>query len=294
MLKRSHFQPGLLPYLLVAPQIIITLVFFIWPALQALYESFYIQSAFGLGSTFVGLENFTDLFANPLYIESIWRTFLFSGLVALFAMSLALTFASLADRVIRGALAYRTLLIWPYAIAPVVAGALWIFMFDPTLGIVSYALDTVGVDWNQAVNGTQAMALVIMAAAWKQIAYNFLFFLAGMQAIPPSVYEAASIDGASPMRRFKDITLPLLAPTSFFLLVMNIVYAFFDTFGIIDAMTQGGPANATKILVYKVYQDGFVGLDLGGSAAQSVVLMFIVIALTIVQFRFIEKRVQYA
>ena len=294
MLKRSHFQPSLLPYLLVAPQIVITLVFFIWPAMQALYESFYVQSAFGLGSTFVGLENFIDLFEDPLYIESIWRTFLFSGLVALLAMSLALLFAALADRVIRGAMTYRTLLIWPYAIAPAVAGALWIFMFDPTLGIVSYALDMVGVDWNQAVNGTQAMALVIMAAAWKQIAYNFLFFLAGMQAIPPSVYEAAAIDGASPIRRFFNITLPLLAPTTFFLLVMNVVYAFFDTFGIIDAMTQGGPANATEILVYKVYQDGFVGLDLGGSAAQSVVLMFIVIALTVVQFKFVEKRVQYA
>ena len=294
MLKRSHFQPSLLPYLLVAPQIIITLVFFIWPAMQALYESFYIQNAFGTGSTFVGLENFVELFEDPLYIESIWRTFMFSGAVALLAMSLALTFAALADRVIRGAMTYRTLLIWPYAIAPAVAGALWIFMFDPTLGIVSYGLDMVGVDWNQAVNGTQAMALVIMAAAWKQIAYNFLFFLAGMQAIPPSVYEAAAIDGASPMRRFFNITLPLLAPTTFFLLVMNVVYAFFDTFGIIDAMTQGGPANATEILVYKVYQDGFVGLDLGGSAAQSVVLMFIVIALTVVQFKFVEKRVQYA
>jgi len=294
MLKRSHFQPSLLPYLLVAPQIIITLVFFIWPAMQALYESFYIQSAFGTGSTFVGLENFIELFEDPLYIEAIWRTFMFSGAVALLAMSLALTFAALADRVIRGAMTYRTLLIWPYAIAPAVAGALWIFMFDPTLGIVSYALDMVGVDWNQAVNGTQAMALVIMAAAWKQIAYNFLFFLAGMQAIPPSVYEAAAIDGASPMRRFFNITLPLLAPTTFFLLVMNVVYAFFDTFGIIDAMTQGGPANATEILVYKVYQDGFVGLDLGGSAAQSVVLMFIVIALTVVQFKFVEKKVQYA
>ena len=294
MLKRSHFQPSLLPYLLVAPQIIITLVFFIWPAMQALYESFYIQNAFGTGSTFVGLDNFIELFEDPLYIESIWRTFMFSGAVALLAMSLALTFAALADRVIRGAMTYRTLLIWPYAIAPAVAGALWIFMFDPTLGIVSYGLDMVGVDWNQAVNGTQAMALVIMAAAWKQIAYNFLFFLAGMQAIPPSVYEAAAIDGASPMRRFFNITLPLLAPTTFFLLVMNVVYAFFDTFGIIDAMTQGGPANATEILVYKVYQDGFVGLDLGGSAAQSVVLMFIVIALTVVQFKFVEKRVQYA
>lgn len=294
MLKRSHFKPGLLPYLLVAPQIIITLVFFIWPALRALYESFYIQSAFGLGSTFVGLANFIDLFEDPLYLESVWRTFMFSGAVALLAMGLALTFAALADRVIRGALAYRTLLIWPYAIAPAVAGALWIFMFNPTLGIVSHALDQFGIEWNQAVNGTQAMALVIMAAAWKQIAYNFLFFLAGMQAIPPSVYEAASIDGASPMRRFRDITLPLLAPTSFFLLVMNIVYAFFDTFGIIDAMTQGGPANSTEILVYKVYQDGFVGLDLGSSAAQSVLLMFIVIMLTVVQFRFIEKRVQYA
>jgi len=293
MLKRSHFPTGPLPYLLVAPQIIITLIFFIWPSFEALYESLYIQNAFGTGSVFVGLQNFVDLFEDPRYLSTVGRTFVFSGLVAVLAMGLALIFASLADRVIRGAFAYRTLLIWPYAVAPAVAGALWIFMFDPTLGIVTYVLNMFGINWNQAVNGTQAMALVIMAAAWKQIAYNFLFFLAGMQAIPASVYEAAAIDGASPLRRFANITLPLLAPTTFFLLVMNVVYAFFDTFGIIDAMTQGGPGNSTEILVYKVYQTGFVGLDLGGSAAQSVVLMFIVITLTVFQFKFVEKKVQY-
>ncbi len=293
MLKRVHFPPSILPYLLVAPQVAITLIFFIWPAAEALYQSFLIEDAFGLSTEFVWFENFDALFKDPQYTGAFLRTAFFSGAVAFLSLSLAIVLAGFADRVVRGATVYRTLLIWPYAIAPVLAGALWAFMFNPTLGIISYALEFINVDWNYKVNGRQAMALVIMAAAWKQVAYNFLFYLAAMQSIPKSVIEAAAIDGAGPIRRFWTIIFPLVSPTTFFLLVINAVYAFFDTFGIIDAVTQGGPANATTILVYKVYNDGFVGLDLGGSAAQSVILMALVIAMTVVQFRFIEKKVEY-
>ena len=293
MLKRVHFPPSILPYLLVAPQVAITLVFFIWPASEALYQSFLLEDAFGLSSEFVWFKNFNALFHDPIYLQAFGRTAFFSGAVALLSMSLAVVLAGFADRVVRGATFYRTLLIWPYAIAPVLAGALWAFMFNPTLGILTYSLELLGVDWNYKLNGGQAMGLVIMAAAWKQVAYNFLFYLAAMQSIPKSVIEAAAIDGAGPIKRFWTIVFPLISPTTFFLLVINAVYAFFDTFGIIDAVTQGGPANATTILVYKVYNDGFVGLDLGGSAAQSVILMVLVIAMTVVQFRYIEKKVEY-
>ncbi|WP_425046022.1 sn-glycerol-3-phosphate ABC transporter permease UgpA [Primorskyibacter sp. S87] len=293
MLKRVHFPTSVLPYLLVAPQIIITLVFFIWPASQAIYQSFLIEDAFGLSTEFVWFENFAYLLQDQHYRDSFGRTIFFSIAVAFLSMFTALLLAGFADRVIRGAMTYRTLLIWPYAVAPVLAGALWVFMFNPTLGIFPFLLDMIGVDWNHYLNGSQAMALVIFAAAWKQIAYNFLFYLAAMQAIPRSVIEAAAIDGAGPIRRFATIIFPLISPTTFFLLVINAVYAFFDTFGIIHAVTQGGPANATTILVYKVYNDGFVGLDLGGSAAQSVILMALVIAMTVVQFRYIERKVEY-
>lgn len=293
MLKRVHFPSSLLPYLLVAPQILVTLIFFIWPASQAVYQSFLIEDAFGLSTEFVWFENFIYLFNDKQYLQSFGRTIFFSIAVAFLSMSVALILAGFADRVVRGATTYRTLLIWPYAVAPVLAGALWVFMFNPTLGIFPYLLDFVGVDWNHYLNGDQAMALVIFAAAWKQIAYNFLFYLAAMQSIPRSVIEAAAIDGAGPIRRFKDFIFPLISPTTFFLLVINAVYAFFDTFGIIHAVTQGGPANATTILVYKVYNDGFVGLDLGGSAAQSVILMFMVIVMTVVQFRYVERKVEY-
>ena len=293
MLKRVHFPSSALPYLLVAPQIIVTLVFFIWPASQALYQSFLIEDAFGLSTEFVWFENFQVLFEDGQYMQVFFRTLIFSALVAGLSMSIAIILAGFADRVIRGSTIYRTLLIWPYAIAPVLAGALWVFMFNPTLGIVSYFLEFVGVNWNHKLNGGQAMALVVMAAAWKQVAYNFLFYLAAMQSIPKSVVEAAAIDGAGPLKRFWTIVFPLISPTTFFLLVINAVYAFFDTFGIIHAVTQGGPAGATNILVYKVYNDGFVGLDLGGSAAQSVILMVLVIAMTVVQFRFVERKVEY-
>ena len=293
MLKRVHFPSSPLPYLLVAPQIIITIIFFIWPASQAMYQSLLIEDAFGLSQEFVWFENFEYLAQDEQYLGTFWRTIFFSICVASLSMGFALLLAGFADRVVRGALAYRTMLIWPYAVAPVLAGALWMFMFNPTLGIFPYILEVIGYDWNHYLNGYQAMFLVILAAAWKQVAYNFLFYLAAMQSIPRSIVEAAAIDGAGPMRRFWTIIFPLLSPTTFFLLVVNAVYAFFDTFGIIHAVTQGGPANATSILVYKVYNDGFVGLDLGSSAAQSVILMVLVISMTVVQFRFIEKRVQY-
>ena len=293
MLKRVHFPTSALPYFLVAPQVLITLIFFIWPASQAIYQSFLIEDAFGLSSEFVWFENFSILFDDEKYLSTFGRTIFFSIAVAFLSMSVALILAGFADRIVRGATAYRTLLIWPYAVAPVLAGALWVFMFNPTLGIFPFLLDMVGIDWNHYLNGGQAMTLVVIAAAWKQIAYNFLFYLAAMQSIPRSFIEAAAIDGAGPIRRFWDLVLPLISPTTFFLLVINAVYAFFDTFGIIHVVTQGGPANATTILVYKVYVDGFVGLDLGGSATQSVILMIMVIAMTVIQFRYIERKVEY-
>ena len=293
MLKNVHFGPSALPFLLVAPQIAVTLVFFIWPASQALYQSLLIEDAFGISSEFVWFENFIELFEDDIYWTTAGRTFFFSALVALLSMSLALVLAAMADRIIKMAMVYQTLLIWPYAVAPVVAGALWMFMFDPTLGTIAYILDMFDYDWNHKLNGGEAMTLVVFAASWKMISYNFLFFVAGMQSIPKSLIEAAAIDGAGPMRRFTSIIFPLISPTTFFLLVMNVVYAFFDTFGIIHAVTQGGPAKATEILVYKVFNDGFIGLDLGGSAAQSVILMLIVIALTVIQFRYVEKKVAY-
>ncbi|WP_193366638.1 sn-glycerol-3-phosphate ABC transporter permease UgpA [Pelagibius marinus] len=291
--KRVIFQGRVLPYFLVLPQLIVTLVFFIWPASQALYQSVLLEDAFGLSTEFVWFENFEDLFADPSYLNSFKTTVVFSLGVTTLSMIAALVLAAMADRVVRGATAYKTLLIWPYAVAPAVAGVLWWFIFNPTIGVFAYALRQLGYDWNHFLSGSDAMILVIIAASWKQVSYNFLFFLAGMQAIPKSLIEAAAIDGAGPVKRFWTIIFPLLSPTTFFLLVVNVVYAFFETFGIVHATTSGGPAQATNILVFKVYNDGFIGLDLGGSAAQSVILMLIVIALTVVQFRYIERKVQY-
>ncbi|MCB9947792.1 MAG: sn-glycerol-3-phosphate ABC transporter permease UgpA [Rhodospirillaceae bacterium] len=293
MNKRVTFRGRVLPYVLVAPQLAITAVFFLWPAAQALVQSVTLEDAFGLNTRFVWFENFEILLADPLYYKSVRVTAVFSILVTALAMGLSLLLAAMADRVIRAATAYKTLLITPYAVAPAVAGVLWLFLFAPNVGILAYMLDALGYDWNYLLNGSQAMGLVVVAAAWKQISYNFLFFLAGLQAIPRSLIEAAAIDGAGPARRFWTIIFPLLSPTTFFLLVINIVYAFFETFGIIHAVTHGGPYKATEILVYKVYFDGFLGQDFGGSAAQSVILMGIVITLTVVQFRFIERRVHY-
>src|SRR5260370_757138 len=283
MERRVIFSGWVCPAVLLLPQLAVTIVFFFWPAGQAILQSLKGGDAFGLATRFVGLDNFAALFADPDYL-------------AAFAINAtaALKNAVMADRVVRGAAFYKTVLLMPYAIAPAIAGVLWMFLFNPTIGVLAAALRAGGVDWNYLLDGSQAMLLVILAAAWKQISYNFLFFLAGLQAIPASLIEASAIDGASPRRRFWTIVFPLLAPTSFFLLVVNIVYAFFDTFGVIHNVTQGGPAKATEILVYKVWYDGIVGLDLGSSAAQSVILMAIVIGLTGIQFRFIERRVHYA
>jgi sn-glycerol 3-phosphate transport system permease protein len=291
--KRVVFRSAWLPYALVAPQIAVTLVFFFWPAVQAGWYSFQLQDAFGERTQFVGLANFAALFRDSNYLHSFQITAFFSVMVAGSGIAISLLLAAMADRVIRGALAYRTLLIWPYAVASAVAGVLWLFLFAPSIGIITFALRSIGINWDWVLQGNQAMLLVVIAATWKQISYNFLFFVAGLQSIPKSLIEAAAIDGAGPGRRFWTIVLPLLSPTAFFLLVVNIVYAFFDTFGVIDATTQGGPAGATQILVYKVYYDGVKAADLGGSSAQSVILMVIVIALTVVQFRYIERKVQY-
>ena len=293
MEKRVVFRSAWLPYALLAPQIAVTLIFFFWPAFQAVWYSFQVQDAFGLKTEFVAFRNFAELFSDPNYLASFKTTALFSVLVAGSGIAISLLLATMADRVLRGALAYKTLLIWPYAVAPAVAGVLWAFLFAPSVGIFTWALKQFGYEWNWVLQGNQAMALVVIASVWKQISYNFLFFLAGLQSIPKSLIEAAAIDGAGPLRRFWTIVFPLLSPTTFFLLTVNIVYAFFDTFGVIDATTQGGPAQATQILVYKVYHDGIKSQDLGGSSAQSVVLMFIVIALTVAQFRFVERKVQY-
>ncbi len=293
MEKRVRFQSRWLPWLLIAPQMAIVLVFFFWPASQALYQSVLQQDVFGTSVEYVGAENFQRLWDDPSYLESFKTTAVFSLLVAVCGLSVALLLATMANRVVRGAMVYRTLLIWPYAVAPVVAGVLWLMMFASPYGVLAYALQSFGLPWDHLLNSNHAMALIVMAAVWKQISYNFLFFLAGLQSIPPSLVEAATIDGASPWQRFWTIVFPLLSPTTFFLLVINIVYAFFDTFAIVDAATHGGPGKDTAILVYKVYYDGFKALDMGGSAAQSVVLMLIVVALTVIQFRFVEKRVQY-
>jgi len=291
--KRVQFRSVWLPWLLLAPQVAVISMFFFWPAGQALLQSFQVQDAFGISTQWVGMENFKRLWGDASYLASFKTTAMFSLLVAGLGIGLSLLLAIFADRVVRGAMFYKTLLIVPYAVAPAVAGVLWIFMFSPSLGVVSYALGKMGLNWNHLLNEGHAMTLIVMAAVWKQISYNFLFFLAGLQSIPKSLIEAAAIDGAKPWRRFWTIQFPLLSPTTFFLLVINMVYAFFDTFAIVDATTHGGPGQATSILVYKVYYDGFKAMDLGGSAAQSVVLMTIVVALTVVQFQFIEKRVNY-
>lgn len=291
--KTAIFRGKTLPYLLLVPQLIITLVFFYWPAGQTVWQSLLREDAFGLSRQFVGLENYIYLLKQPLYYKVILTTVVFSALVTVFSLSIALLFAVQADKSIRGGGPYKTLLIWPYAVAPAVAGVLWLFIFHPSLGTLSQPMRALGFNWNPMLNGNHAMTLVVLSATWKQISYNFLFFLAGLQSIPRSVIEAAAIDGARPARRFWTIVFPLLSPTAFFLLVVNVVYVFFDTFGIIDAVTGGGPAGATTTLVYKVYADGRLGGDLGGSAAQSFILMVIVIGLTAIQFKYVERKVQY-
>lgn len=293
MEKRVVFKHKFLPYLFVAPQIIITLVFFIWPASQAVLNSIFQEDPFGLSRQFIWFENFKEILGEAAYINSLAVTAIFSLSVTFLAMASALFLAVQADRAIHASIVFKTLLVWPYAVAPAVAGVLWFFMFNPTIGIIAFVLQFFGYEWNHLINGREAMLLVVIAASWKQISYNFLFFLAGLQAIPKSLIEASAIDGAGPAKRFWTIVFPLLSPTTFFLIVVNVVYAFFETFGVIHMITQGGPAGATQILVYKVFYDGFIGLDLGGSAAQSVILMLIVITITVVQFRYIEKKVHY-
>ena len=293
MEKRVVFRSKWLPYALLAPQIAVTVIFFFWPAVQAVYYSFIQQDPFGLSTKWVWFQNYIELFQSDHYLASFRITAVFSVSVAVSGILISLLLATMADRVVRGAIGYKTLLIWPYAVAPAIAGVLWAFLFAPSIGIVTYFLRKLGIDWNWIINGDQAMLLIVIASTWKQISYNFLFFLAGLQSIPRSLLEAAAIDGATPFRRFWTIVFPLLSPTTFYLLVINIVYAFFGTFGVVDATTQGGPAADTQILVYKVYHDGVKAADLGGSSAQSVILMLIVIGLTIVQFRFVERKVQY-
>jgi len=291
--KRTVFPNRVLPYLLLLPQLAITLVFFIWPAAQAVKSSFEREDPFGFSTTFVWFENYRRMFVDPSYLGSLSRTAVFAFSVTLLSMSVSLLLAVAVSRVLRTGRLYTTLLVWPYAVAPVVVGILWWFMFNPTIGIMPYMLRAIGIDWNHRIDGVDAMVLVIIAASWKQISYNFLFFVAGLQSVPQSLVEAAAIDGAGPFKRFWTIVFPLLSPTTFFLLIVNMIYAMFDTFGLIDATTQGGPAQATNILVYKVYSDGFLGLNIGSSSAQSVVLMLIVIVLTVIQFRYVERRVQY-
>lgn len=292
-MKRTIFSNQLLPWLLLAPQLIITFVFFLWPAAQAIRQSFLREDAFGINSSFVGMANFARLLDSPEYLNSLKVTAVFAVSVTVVSMGVALLLAVAVDRMLKAGRVYTTLLVWPYAVAPAVAGILWWFIFNPTVGVMPYVLEMVGYRWNHISSKTDAMTLVVVASAWKQISYNFLFFVAGLQAIPASMREAAAIDGAGPIRRFFDITFPLLSPTTFFLLVVNIVYSMFETFAVIDATTEGGPAQATNIMVYKVYFDGFIGQNMGSSAAQSVVLMLIVISLTIIQFRWVEKKVEY-
>jgi len=295
MIKRSFFTSKLLPYFLILPQFLVTVTFFYWPALQGLAQSVMRSDPFGQHSTFIWLENFTALFTDPLYLKSIGTTLFFSASVATVSISVGLFIATTANRALKAKAVIRTMLVWPYAVAPAISGILWLFLLHPSYGVVAIAINRwFGIDWNPVLDGKDALFMVVIASAWKQISYNFVFFIAGMQAIPGSLIEAAAMDGASPFRRFWKITLPLLSPTLFFVTVMNIIYSFFETFGVIHMMTQGGPGGATNILVYKVYQDGFIGLDLGSSAAQSVVLMSLIIVITVLQFKYVERKVQYA
>ena len=295
MIKRSFFTSKLLPYFLILPQFLVTITFFYWPALQGLAQSVMRSDPFGQHSTFIWLDNFIALFIDPLYLKSIGTTLFFSASVAAVSISVGLFIATMANRALKGKALIRTMLVWPYAVAPAISGILWLFLLHPSYGVVAIAIKRwFGIDWNPVLDGKDALFMVVIASAWKQISYNFVFFIAGMQAIPGSLLEAAAMDGASPFRRFWKITLPLLSPTLFFVTVMNIIYSFFETFGVIHMMTQGGPGGATNILVYKVYQDGFIGLDLGSSAAQSIVLMTLIIVITVLQFKYVEKKVQYA
>ena len=294
MIKRSHFTSRTLAYLLITPQILVTLTFFYWPAIQGLLQSVMLSDPFGQRSRFVWFDNFITIFTDALYLKSIGITLCFSLATAVTSIAFGLFLASLANRALRAKAMIRTMLIWPYAVAPAISGILWLFLLHPSYGVLAYFLkDRLGIDWNPVLNGTDAFIMVVLASAWKEVSYNFVFFMAGLQAVPHSLIEAAAMDGAGPFRRFWTITFPLLSPTFFFLMVMNVIYAFFETFGVIHTVTQGGPGGATNTLVYKVYQDGFIGLNLGSSAAQSVVLMILIVTITVLQFRFVERKVHY-
>jgi sn-glycerol 3-phosphate transport system permease protein len=293
MQKRAYFSSRYLPYLLILPQTLVIATFFYWPAAQALFQSFLLSDPFGVRTQFVWLDNFIRLFRDPLYWKSVGVTFFFSFSTAILAITMGLLLATMANRALKAKAVLRTMLIWPYAVAPAISGIVWLFLFHPSYGVIAFALRWLGFQWNPVLNGADALTLVIVASSWKQISYNFVFFIAGLQSIPKSLIEAAAIDGASPLRRFRVITFPLLSPTLFFLMIMNVVYAFFETFGVIHTVTQGGPGGATMTLVYKVYKDGFVGLDLGSSAAQSVILMILIVVMTVLQFRYVERKVQY-
>lgn len=293
MQKKVFFKTRTMPYLFLLPQVLVTLLFFVWPALQAFKQSFFLEDSFGLHRHFAGLLNFKELLHSPDYLHSLSMTIIFSLLVTLVAMSGGLFFAVLANRVLVGRKLYQLLLLWPYAVAPAIAGILMRFLFNPAVGVLPYWLSAWGIHWNYLIYPKQALFLVIIAAAWQQLSYNFIFYLANLQNVPSSLMEAALLDGASSWQRFWHIVFPLLSPTTFFLFIINLLYAFFDTFAIIQIVTQGGPANATQTLVYKVYQDGFMGLDFPSSAAQSVILMVIITVLTMFQFRYLERRVHY-
>ncbi len=294
MIKRSHFTSRFLAYLLITPQILVTLTFFYWPAAQGLLQSVMLSDPFGQRNQFVWLDNFIGIFTDPLYLKSVGITLVFSFAVAVLAILTGLLIATMANRALIAKAPIRTLLIWPYAVAPAISGILWLFLLHPSFGVIAIFIKRrLGIDWNPVLNGTDAFIMVVLASAWKQISYNFVFFMAGLQAVPHSLIEAAAMDGAGPFRRFWAITLPLLSPTLFFLMVMNVIYAFFETFGVIHTVTQGGPGGATTTLVYKVYQDGFIGLNLGSSAAQSVVLMALIVIITVLQFKYVERKVQY-
>ena len=294
MIKRSHFTSRFLAYLLITPQILVTLTFFYWPAAQGLLQSVMLSDPFGQRNQFVWLDNFIGIFTDPLYLKSVGITLVFSFAVAVLAILTGLLIATMANRALIAKTPIRTLLIWPYAVAPAISGILWLFLLHPSFGVIAIFIKRrLGIDWNPVLNGTDAFIMVVLASAWKQISYNFVFFMAGLQAVPHSLIEAAAMDGAGPFRRFWAITLPLLSPTLFFLMVMNVIYAFFETFGVIHTVTQGGPGGATTTLVYKVYQDGFIGLNLGSSAAQSVVLMALIVIITMLQFKYVERKVQY-
>jgi sn-glycerol 3-phosphate transport system permease protein len=291
--RRAVFDNKLLPYVLLTPQLVITIIFFFWPAWQAVYQSLLRQDPFGLRTSFAWFENFTHVLGEATYLNAVGITTLFSLAVIVLAMGSGLLLAVTADKGIRGAALYKTLLIWPYAVAPAVSASLWLFIFHPSIGLLGRSLNQAGVRWDYSLNGAQALVLVVLAATWKQVSYNFIFFLAGLQSIPKSVIEAASVDGASSRQRFWKVIFPLLSPTTFFLLVVNVIYAFFDTFGVIHSLTRGGPGKATETLIYKLWVDGVVNLDLGSSSAQSVILLFVVITLTAIQFRYVERRVHY-